>query len=96
MKMNTFRRLLESFRRQRQIKRSEKIERLKDEYYDVYYTNCAKIHINKVLESYNRPSHNTYQSSLDSLKNIGLYNPCSDNINYLKHMRWASLKYKVI
>jgi len=92
--MNKFKCLLEALKRHRDIKRNEQIEKLKDKYYDSYYTNNAKNHLNKILESYNRPSQNTYESSLEYIKNIGLYEPCSDNIKYLKNMRWASLKYR--
>lgn len=92
--MNILKRLLDFFERHRDKKRHEEIEKLKDKYFEIYYTNSAKNHLNCILESYDRPTQNTYQSSLDYIKAIGLYEPCSDNVNYLKHMRWASLKYR--
>lgn len=73
------------------VKRTEKIEKLNDAFYDKHYTNSAKNHLNKVLEMYNRETQESFEKSLDSVKNIGLYKPCADNINYLKHMRWVSM-----
>jgi GH15 family glucan-1,4-alpha-glucosidase len=79
-------------KKQKDNRRNEKIEKLKDDLYDHYYTKYARNHLNRILQSYNRQPQNTYQSSLDSIQNIGLFNPCSDNIKYLKHMRWVSVK----
>lgn len=74
------------------IRRNEQLEKLKDKFYDHYYTNSAKNHLNRILETYHRKKQESYDNSLKSIKNIGLYEPCADNINYLKHMRWVSMK----
>lgn len=96
--MNKFRNFLLQLRKQKDAKRKEKFdakrneetEKLKDDFYDQYYTDCAKKHLNRILVTYNRESQESYNSSLDSIKNIGLFNPCADSINYLKTMRWVS------
>lgn len=90
--MNRFRNILRYFKKQKDAKRNEEMEKIKDEIFDEYYTFRATSHLNRILETYNRQSQKTYHSSLDSIKNLGLFNPCADNINYLKHMRWVSVK----
>lgn len=72
--------------------RNEQIEKLKDELYECYYTNAAKNHLNVILETYNRQTQSSFEKSLNNVKSIGLYEPCADSINYLKHMRWVSMK----
>lgn len=74
------------------INRIEQIEKLKDKYYDKYYTDCAKKHLNNILKTYNRKTQYSFEKSLTAVKNIGLYDPCADNINYLRNMRWVSIK----
>jgi hypothetical protein len=85
-------RCLPIFKNTNSVKRNEHIEKLKDEFYDSYYTNCAKNHLNRILKTYNRKSHHSFEKSLNAVKHIGLYQPCSDSINYLKNMRWVSTK----
>jgi inhibitor of KinA sporulation pathway (predicted exonuclease) len=80
------------FKKQKDAKLTEEMEKLKDDFHEQYYTNRAKTHLNRILETYNRQSQQTYHTSLNSIKNLGLFNPCADNINYLKHMRWVSVK----
>lgn len=90
--MQKFKNFLIHLKKQRDNRRNEQIEQLKDDLYDHYYTKFARNHLNKILQSYHRQPQKSYQSSLDSIQDIGLFNPCADNINYLKHMRWVSVK----
>lgn len=85
--------LFSLFKNMNKKKDIEKMEKLRDEYYDNYYTVSATKHLNRVLKTYNRKTHHSFENSLNSIKNIGLFEPCADNLNYLKHMRWVSIKY---
>lgn len=80
-------------KKKKDMKEIEKVEKQKDEFCDTFYTNSAKKHLNRILETYNRKPHHSFEQSLNSIKNIGLYDPCADNLNYLKHMRWVSMRY---
>jgi hypothetical protein len=88
----SIRRFISSITDAYNVKRNEQIEKFKDQYYDHYYTDCAKNHLNKILETYNRKTQHSFDKSLKSVKRIGLYEPCADNIKYLKNMRWISTK----
>lgn len=85
--------LFTSFKNMINKKQIEQIEKLKDEYYYNHYTDSATKHLNRILKTYNRQTHQSFDKSLSSVRNIGLYEPCADNIKYLKHMRWVSIKY---
>ncbi len=74
---------------------NEHAEEIEDDFYDHYYTNCARIHLNRILTTYNRDPQDSFEKSLNSVKNIGLYEPYADNLNYLKHMRWVSKRPKI-
>lgn len=76
-------------------KNNEHIEKCRDTYYEYYYTQCAKNHLNRILKTYNRNTQDTFEKSLASVKNIGLYQPCADNLNYLKNMRYVSMTSRI-
>lgn len=90
--MKSLKSFLLPLRQRKDTRRTEQLEKLKDDFHEHYYTECAKKHINRILDTYNRERQESFQTSLESIKNLGLFNPCADNIKYLKHMRWVSMK----
>lgn len=90
----SIRRFISKFTDSNKAKRQEQIEKLKDQFYDYHYTNCAKNHLNRLLRTYNRRPQLSFEKSLESVQRVGLYVPYADSINYLKNMRWISIKPK--
>ena len=85
-----FQKILSFFKKYRTTLKNEAIEKFKDDYFEEHYTNCARMHLNKILYLYNRETQETYDDSLNYIKELGLFNPYADSINYLKNMRHIS------
>lgn len=85
-----FQKILLRFQKYLELSKHEAIEKLNDKYFEQHYTNCARMHLNKVLNVYNRETQETYDESLDYIKELGLFTPYADSINYLKTMRYIS------
>lgn len=69
----------------------EQLEKFKDAYYDGYYTMLACNHMNHIMTHYNRePQHDSFVDSLKKFKKVGLFEPCADNILYLKRLHHIS------
>jgi molybdopterin converting factor small subunit len=85
-----FHAILLRFNKYRELTKHEAIEKVKDKYFEQHYTNCARMHLNKVLYVYNRETQETYDESLNYIKELGLFTPYADSIKYLKTMRYIS------
>jgi uncharacterized HAD superfamily protein len=67
--------------------RIEKNEKVLDAAYDIYYTQKATRHMQRVLKFYNRKHTMGFHESRKAMKSVGLFQPFADNIKYLQNAR---------
>lgn len=72
-------------------KQVRKEEALRDILHDKHYERFALIHLNKVIISFGRQPQHSLQNAMRYARNIGILQPYSDDILYMKNMKKASL-----
>lgn len=73
---------------QKQVRKEEAV---RDILHDKYYERFALIHLNNVIISFGRQPQHSLHSAMHYARNIGILQPYSDDILYMKNMKKASL-----